>query len=136
MHAQTDVSGDFAAVAPARHWARDRLVEAGIEDSRLEMLVLLVSELVTNAVEHAWPPVVLTVDVDDERTRVAVSDGTRAEPILRHAPPDADGGRGVWLIDLLASEWGTDVGPDGTTKTVWFELRNDDEREVLRHFAG
>ena len=135
MHAQRDVAGDFTAVGPARHWARDRLLEAGIEDSRLEMLVLLVSELVTNAVEHAWPPVVLSVDVDDERTRIAVSDATRDEPILRMAPPEDDGGRGVWLIDLLASRWGTDVDPSDAKKTVWFELRNDDEREVLRHFA-
>jgi anti-sigma regulatory factor (Ser/Thr protein kinase) len=113
-------------VAPARHWAADRLAEAGIPPERRDLLVLLVSELVTNAVEHAWPPVILRVDVDDERIRVEATDSHRDEPVLRDAPPQDAGGRGVWLIDRLASAWGSQVDPSGDCKTVWFELRADD----------
>src|SRR4051812_41280839 len=63
MYAETAVEPALSAVAPARHWARDRLLEAGVDDGHLELLVLLVSELVTNAVAHADPPVTLRVHV-------------------------------------------------------------------------
>ena len=70
MYAETAVAPALSAIAPTRHWARERLTEAGVDDGRLELLVLLVSEVVTNAVAHADPPVTLRVHVDDQRTRV------------------------------------------------------------------
>lgn len=126
MHAETRIEPDTAAVAPARRWARERLAEAGLGGPALDLLVLLVSEAVTNAVEHADPPVLLRVDVDAVRTRVEVSDGARAEPILRNPPPTAEGGRGVMFVDRLASRWGTLPHSDDESKTVWFELVHDD----------
>src|SRR6478735_5891717 len=81
MFAETAISPAFSAIAPARHWARDRLTEAGLSDGRLDTAVLLVSELVTNAVAHAHPPVVLRVHVDEERTRVEVTDGAQQLPV-------------------------------------------------------
>ncbi|MEN0129599.1 MAG: ATP-binding protein [Brevundimonas sp.] len=135
MRAELTVDPYYRAVAPARHWAAEKLSEAGIAPERLELLVLLVSELVTNAVEHAWPPVVLRVDVDDERIRVEATDGHRDEPVLRQVPPEDLSGRGVWLIDHLASTWGSQVDASGAYKTVWFELRTDDHRGVEAYGA-
>jgi len=136
MRAERTVDPHYRAVAPARHWAADRLAEAGIPADRRDMLVLLVSELVTNAVEHAWPPVVLRVDVDDERIRVEATDSShREQPILRDVPSSHVGGRGVWLIDHLASAWGSGVDPSGDCKTVWFEVRTDDDRGVTAYGA-
>lgn len=136
MRAETSVAPALSAVAPARRWARERLVEAGVEPARLEVLVLLVSELVTNAVAHADPPVTLRVDVDDVRTRVEVTDGARDEPVLRNPPPTALGGRGVMFIDRLSSRWGTAPEEDGVAvKAVWFELRHDDVPADLARFA-
>ncbi|GCE75433.1 ATP-binding protein [Cellulomonas biazotea] len=136
MRAETSVAPALSAVAPARRWARERLVEAGVEPSRLEVLVLLVSELVTNAVAHADPPVVLRVDVDDVRTRIEVTDGAREEPVLRNPPPTALGGRGVMFIDRLSSSWGTAVEEDGVAvKAVWFELRHDHVPADLARFV-
>ncbi|MDC7123420.1 ATP-binding protein [Cellulomonas fimi] len=135
MRAETSVAPALSAVAPARRWARERLVEAGVEPARLEVLVLLVSELVTNAVAHADPPVTLRVDVDDVRTRVEVTDGARDEPVLRNPPPTALGGRGVMFIDRLSSSWGTMPEEDGiAVKAVWFELRHDDVPADLARF--
>ncbi|RHA37066.1 ATP-binding protein [Cellulomonas rhizosphaerae] len=135
MRAERTVDPHYRAVAPARHWAADRLAEAGIPPERRDLLVLLVSELVTNAVEHAWPPVILRVDVDDERIRVEATDSHRDEPVLRDAPPTDGGGRGVWLIDRLASDWGSQVDESGECKTVWFELRSDDHAGVTQFTA-
>ncbi|GCD20134.1 ATP-binding protein [Cellulomonas sp. H30R-01] len=136
MRAETSVAPALSAVAPARRWARERLVEAGVEPARLEVLVLLVSELVTNAVAHADPPVTLRVDVDDVRTRVEVTDGAREDPVLRNPPPSALGGRGVMFVDRLSSSWGTTPEEGGVAvKAVWFELRHDDVPADLARFA-
>ena len=134
MYAETAVTPSLSAIAPARHWARDRLSEVGIDDGRLDLLVLLVSELVTNAVAHADPPVVLRVHVDEERTRVEVTDGVRDVPVVRDPPPTALGGRGVMFVDRLASSWGTSEEEGEAAKAVWFELRHDDVSE-LGHFT-
>ena len=132
MYAETAVTPALSAVAPARHWARDRLAEAGVDDGHLDLLVLLVSELVTNAVAHADPPVVLRVDVDDERTRVEVTDGVREVPVVRDPPPTAIGGRGVMFVDRLSSSWGTCDVEGEAAKAVWFELRHEDVSTVRR----
>ena len=126
MYAETPVAPALSAVAPARRWARERFAEAGMTDGRLDTLVLLVSELVTNAVAHSDPPVVLRVDVDDERTRVEVTDGTRQVPVVLDPPPTASGGRGVLVVDRLATRWGTSPERGSAAKAVWFELRHDE----------
>ena len=132
MYAETAVTPSLSAIAPARHWARERLSESGIDDGRLDLLVLLVSELVTNAVAHADPPVTLRVHVDEERTRVEVTDGVRDVPVVRDPPPTALGGRGVMFVDRLASSWGTSEEEGEAAKAVWFELRHDDVSELDR----
>ena len=67
MYAETAVAPALSSVAPARHWVRDRLTEAGLTDGPVDTVVLLVSELVTNAVAHARPPVVLRMHVDGQQ---------------------------------------------------------------------
>lgn len=125
MYAETPVSPAFSAIAPARLWTRARLTEAGVSQGPLDTVILLVSELVTNAVVHARPPVTLRVHVDEERTRVEVTDGARRDlPIVRNPPPTATGGRGVMFVDRLATRWGT-LQRSGS-KAVWFELQHDD----------
>ncbi len=125
MYAETAVDPALSAIAPARHWARARLTEAGVCDGRLDTAILLVSELVTNAVSHARPPLVLRLDVDDERTRVEMTDGAlKAMPIALDPPPTAVGGRGVMFVDRFATRWGTIRKQE--SKAVWFELQHDE----------
>lgn len=125
MLAETDIAPDVARVALVRRWARERLTAAGLDEPTLDVLVLLVSESVTNAVMHARPPLVLCLDVDSERTRVEVRDGTSAKPVVLQSVPTQPGGRGMMFIDHLSSRWGTvahDVEVGKPAKTVWFEL--------------
>lgn len=135
MQAETDIPPDVARVALVRRWARERLTDAGLDESTLDALVLLVSESVTNAVVHARPPLVLCLDVDAERTRVEVRDGTSAEPVLRQTVPTQQGGRGMMFIDHLSSRWGTvthDAEVGKPAKTVWFELTHPHATELPR----
>jgi anti-sigma regulatory factor (Ser/Thr protein kinase) len=86
------------------------------------MTELLATELVTNAVQHVGKdPIVLRVRADAERLRVEVHDPGESAPVLRRVDDSTLGGRGILIVDTLASEWGTlDDGPRG--KSVWFEI--------------
>jgi anti-sigma regulatory factor (Ser/Thr protein kinase) len=80
-------------------------------------LLVVVSELVTNAVRHGTPPVRLEVLADADVVRVSVGDGDPGMPRPRALDDDAEGGRGMVLVDELASEHGVWRQPPG--KTVW-----------------
>jgi anti-sigma regulatory factor (Ser/Thr protein kinase) len=102
----------------ARH-CRNR--PPGVDDDMLATALLLVSELVTNAVRHGEPPVWLRID-GTRRLHVGVSDEGADLPMMeRPGDVGAESGRGLLLVDALASDWGCDQEP-GHGKTVWFEL--------------
>jgi anti-sigma regulatory factor (Ser/Thr protein kinase) len=110
--------------APAE--ARDTVVgwlAGATSASALEDVKLLVSELVTNAVRHPDQegPIELELSVAGEGIRIAVSDPGEGftKPTVGPPPPDALGGRGLLIVDRLASRWGVDPG---RPTRVWFEL--------------
>ena len=107
--------------AAARRIVHGALAAAGLE-VLLDDALLLVTELVTNAVVHAGTQVELRVDVAADRARVEVVDrGAGSLPVLQGDHDAArEGGRGIFLLDALAQEWGTRHFPGG--KSVWFEL--------------
>lgn len=83
--------------------------------------LLLVSELVTNALIHGRPPIGLALACSGTRTTVRVTDSDQ-QPILPQHPAavDALSGRGLRLLQVLATNWGVHTGPHG--KTLWFAL--------------
>jgi anti-sigma regulatory factor (Ser/Thr protein kinase) len=104
-----------AAVRAARQFVVDRL--AG--DHAADTAALLVSELATNAVEHARTPFTVRVVVGPT-VRVEVGDRSNASPVALEVPSEADRGRGLGIVAALASRWGTSHTAEG--KVVWFEL--------------
>ncbi len=87
----------------------------------VDEMSLVVSELVTNAVRHAEPPVALEIEVSDDEVLVAVDDGSPGRPGVTHPPFGAEGGRGLQLVDQVSAETGIRPQPPG--KTVWAALR-------------
>jgi two-component sensor histidine kinase len=92
-----------------------------------ETALLLVSELATNAIRHGTPPIRLSLRLDRDwqqrdRLRVEVTDCSPSLPELSHPEPDQTGGRGLQIVQLLASRWGANAAPRRLGKTVWFEL--------------
>jgi two-component sensor histidine kinase len=81
---------------------------------------LCVSELVTNALDHAPPPYELRVGRDCGRLRVEVADASARPPVLRPLLPTARRGRGIFLVERIATQWG--VEPTSAGKTVWAEF--------------
>jgi anti-sigma regulatory factor (Ser/Thr protein kinase) len=85
-----------------------------------EITELLADELVANVVRHVGQPMTVRAIRSDHHIRVEVDDPSPEPPMLEHPDAETVRGRGVLLLDALASRWGTDTRPDG--KTVWFEL--------------
>lgn len=86
----------------------------------LDAVVLCVSELVTNAIDHASPPYRLTVSRDDDRVRIEVTDSSLRLPVVRDASSNSERGRGIFILDQTASSWGVEPTPAG--KAVWAEF--------------
>lgn len=107
-----------ASVSMARILVRSAL--SGFPEQTVETALLLTSELVTNAVRRSDPCIRLRIEAVDGRVLVAVVDFSKEPPQLREPPPDADGGRGLQLVDALSASWGW--VPDDAGKQVWFEL--------------
>ncbi|KAB2973582.1 SpoIIE family protein phosphatase [Streptomyces sp. SS1-1] len=109
-----------SAVAQARKDALARLDAWGLEDAAF-VTELVVSELVTNAIRHARPPVQLRlIHLTHEDSLICeVSDGDSTAPHLRRARTFDEGGRGLLLVAQLTRRWGTRQSSHG--KTIWAE---------------
>jgi DNA-binding NarL/FixJ family response regulator len=89
-----------------------------------DVVALLTSELVTNAILHAHSDIELSVSLTPNGIRIDVVDQSAGLPALRQASQDDTSGRGLSLVEALATAWGVDERPGG--KSVWFELPRPD----------
>lgn len=111
------------AAGEARTLMRVSLLHTGIPDALTQTVELLVTELVTNALRHAAPPLNLSAIYRHTATPVlncAVSDGSSELPVLCHASMTCESGRGLVLVESLSDRWGSHRTPGG--KIVWCEL--------------
>jgi anti-sigma regulatory factor (Ser/Thr protein kinase) len=120
----TPLPADASAAALARQFVednRDHIRADLIEDAQL-----LVSELVTNAVRHGRPDITLCVSVDPPAIGIAVRDHGESLPASPQGPPPPTqpSGRGLLIVDALASTWGVTPNPEPAPgKVVWFEIQ-------------
>jgi anti-sigma regulatory factor (Ser/Thr protein kinase) len=114
------VSADEAATRSARALVRDLCATAAVGEQAVETAVLLVTELVSNAVEHGGGTAVVDAEIDGRRLRVCVLDDDPTLPTAGQASIDAERGRGLLLVEALSSRWGAERRSRG--KSVWFEL--------------
>jgi anti-sigma regulatory factor (Ser/Thr protein kinase) len=128
---QLQVGAEPTEVGRARRWVRaelgrERPFAACPDAAQTDTLVLLVSELVTNAVVHTGRParLRLTVRRAGRAGRVAVRlevvDASGRAPRPRRAAGEDTGGRGLELVEVLADRWGWQA--EGAGKRVWCEL--------------
>ncbi len=103
----------------ARHFVVDTADAWGFGAVHDE-LGLLVSELVTNAVRHAESDGTIDLIELDSGVHVEVTDRSTAVPAMGRGCPDDTSGRGLGLVDQLATAWGVVRRYEG--KAVWFEL--------------
>ena len=114
-----------SSVGVARRRLVSDLIAAGIYDSAVCDVALVMSELFSNALRHAAPlpgaKIRVAWHVDAASVEVSVSDGGGpTKPELGEPTQGATGGRGLRIVEKLSAHWGASSGDDGTT--VWAEV--------------
>lgn len=117
------------AAASARKHARAVALRFGLP-GLADATELIVSEIVTNAVRAASdlqadslaiPIVRLWLASDLHGLLISLWDGSSQMPVRQNASPDDELGRGLMLVDFLASEWG--AYPEAEGKVVWVTIK-------------
>ncbi|MFE5110507.1 ATP-binding protein [Streptomyces sp. NPDC056663] len=113
-----DLPNDPATVRSARSLTAHQLTQWGL-DRLVTSTVLIVSELVTNAIRHGTGPIRLRL-IRHRALSCEVSDTGKGLPHLRHARTTDENGRGLFIVNRLSHRQGTRSTPDGG-KIVWAE---------------
>jgi anti-sigma regulatory factor (Ser/Thr protein kinase) len=110
------------AASRARRFITDFCNAAALPPEVCHTAALLVSELVTNAILHGRTSATMEIHRPADRLRVAVRDDNPVlPPIGNHPDLNAESGRGLTIVSVLADDWGIERLAEG--KAVWFELR-------------
>ncbi|MER7186087.1 ATP-binding SpoIIE family protein phosphatase, partial [Streptomyces hyaluromycini] len=113
------------AARHARRFSRRVLRSWGVTDEGMDAALLVVSELVTNALIHTDGPVRLDLTLVDHRLRIAVADASPRSPVKpTNIGWEATGGRGILLVEAVSAAWGTVPASGG--KQVWADLVLED----------
>ncbi|MEW2078705.1 SpoIIE family protein phosphatase [Streptomyces sp. NPDC013433] len=108
------------AVGHARRFTRRTLRSWGVT-ADVDAALLVVSELVTNALVHTEGPVRLDISLVNDRLRLAVADSSPRTPVKPTSISwEATGGRGILLVEAVSATWGT--LPVSGGKQVWAEF--------------
>jgi anti-sigma regulatory factor (Ser/Thr protein kinase) len=121
------LSPERQSVAVGRHWVVRIAADAGVTGMANQVVELLTSELLANAVLHgaAGRAIHLHFHGNDDVARVAVGDSVPDRPVVLHPELVAPSGRGMAIVEAMSNRWGVDAQEDGG-KVVWFEIDLDD----------
>ena len=112
---------EVSAVREARRFLERALTHAGVSEDKIDDVILLTSEVVTNAVVHAATMAELRLSVDSSSVRVEVADGSATRPERRVFDFLSASGRGLSIVATVAADWGVETVP-GDGKYVWFVI--------------
>lgn len=114
------------AVGHARRFTRRTMRTWGVPQDAVDTVLLVVSELVTNALVHTEGPVRLDLTLVNRRLRVAVADASPRTPVKPTSIGwEATGGRGILLVEAMSAVWGS--VPVSGGKQVWSEVTWPDD---------
>jgi serine/threonine-protein kinase RsbW len=123
------VPHEGSGVSVARHAFGAALTSTGVPEGVRQDAMLVISELVSNAVKHGAPmsdgQIRVSWTIDEDCLRIEVTDGgaaTRPNPAV--ATVFALGGRGLDIVRMISLQWG--VTQDGESVTVWADLSRHD----------
>lgn len=111
---------DRLSPARARRYVASQCYQLPAET--LDVLLLLTSEIVTNAMWHGTGGALLDIQVEADLVTVGVTDGGGGEVGVAADYRWPETGHGLRLVDALSDRWGVEPMTVGTGKRVWFEL--------------
>jgi signal transduction histidine kinase/DNA-binding response OmpR family regulator len=114
------VPAEAGSVASVRRFTTNVLAAWAVTPNLTSDLVVVVGELITNAILHSRSPIELRLSRTTDRIVVAVHDGTNVVPRMQRTNLYAEHGRGLQLVASLTDRWG--VRPTETGKSVWCEI--------------
>lgn len=125
---RSEFPGAASSVGAARSWAREMLTGRAAEEM-VSDVVLLLSEVITNSVIHSdsgrgpdgLVTVFLAAGAGIVHAEVVDAGSATSLPVVREVTDDSDGGRGLLLVDLLATTWGIHHD-DQAGNAVWFQV--------------
>ena len=122
---ELEVAADLEAPRTARRFVAGVLGRWAAVGDLVDRAQLLVSELVSNAVQYGDGPIHVIVGPGSRTAtfRVEVCNTGLGRPVVRHPATDEISGRGLQIVEELSASWGSAVR-DGAT-SVWFEMHAD-----------
>lgn len=114
------LTAEGGSCARARQVVRDAASSWGLSEDLADDAQLVVTELVSNGIDHGEGLITLTVSRKTSGMLVEVHDESRKQPQVRPVDPSSARGRGMQLVQALSARWGT--APDRHGKVVWAEL--------------
>lgn len=120
-NASLDLLGGIEAAPRARAFATGVLTSWRFPMELCELGVLAAGELVANSLQHGTPPMRLALRRTDRRLIIEVTDGDDHLPRRRRAEPGDEAGRGISIVESIATSWGSRRTPGGG-KAVWCEF--------------
>jgi anti-sigma regulatory factor (Ser/Thr protein kinase) len=120
--AKIDLPPTMRSVPSARHVVTE-VLRAWSAAHDHDDAALLVTELVTNVIDHARSEAAITLELEmsDAWLRISVADGSSIPPVVRELSRENSRGRGMAMVEAIADRWGVEDHRGG--KRVWFELR-------------
>jgi len=115
-----DLARSVSAPHAARRLLADQLRAWQLSEPVRAEVAMVVTELVTNAVQHATGHAQLALHYDGVVVAVQVRDHSTAHPQLQPPEPSALHGRGLQIVNELADRWDYVIHPNG--KTVWADI--------------
>jgi anti-sigma regulatory factor (Ser/Thr protein kinase) len=116
------LTADPRSIRVARGFLTSIARDLDVPSDTVSVAELALSEIITNAVVHGLPPIVLHIDATASRLEVSVSDGSPAQPRAEETRLDATGGRGLAIVAAVAGAWGCEPDPAGPGKRIWFSV--------------
>jgi anti-sigma regulatory factor (Ser/Thr protein kinase) len=116
----TTITASPRDIRLARRALTHALHEAGL-DSAAPTVALLADELLSNVALHARSSCTITAKWNDNTIHVEVEDDHPGQPKRRRPDPHASSGRGLGIVEDVATRWGVLRQPSGG-KVVWFEV--------------
>ncbi|WP_248960387.1 ATP-binding protein [Sphaerisporangium perillae] len=119
--ARWELPADPGVTARCRAVVRETLTEWDLRDL-IDDAVIVVTELLANALIHGGPPVHLALAAVRDSLTGSVTDQGPGWPRLRTAGTEHEHGRGLRIVAALTDRWGVEPVPAGAGKAIWFTL--------------